>query len=129
MVWYTASIILSCRVKSGDQTVFPVYENYTLFEADSPSNAMKIAESYALEYASIEDNLELNGRPAYWKFEGIRKLIEVRDHLADHLDVELPSSGTEVSYSYMELDSEEEISKLASGRRVRINYIDSDAEE
>lgn len=128
MTWYTASIILACRVKKGVQTIFPVYENYTLFEADSPSDAMKIAESYALEYASIDDNLKLNGRPAYWKFEGIRKLIEVRDHLSDNLDVDTPNSGTEVSYSYMELDSEEDITSLANGRRVKVDYIDSDTD-
>jgi hypothetical protein len=106
-----------------------VYENYTLFEADSPAEAMKIAESYALEYASIEDDLRLNGRSAYWKFEGIRKLIEVRDHLSDQLDVDKPDSGTEVSYSYMEFDNEEDIKDLAVGKRVRVDYIDSDTNE
>ena len=112
MPWYTASIIMSCRLKQGEQDVFPVYENFTLFEADSRKKATEKAVQYAKEYAEIDDQLQLNGKPAYWKFEGIRKLIEIRNHLSDDLDVDNPGDGVEVSYSYMEVDSEKMIKEL-----------------
>ncbi len=125
MSWYTVSIIISCRLKGYDQGVFPVYENFTLFEADSSKQAYEKAKKYAEEYVAIDDNLRLNGKPAYWKFEGIRKIIEIRDHLSDELDVDLPHNGVEVSYSYMEVNSEQELMKLANGDAVVIKYIDA----
>ncbi len=124
MPWYTASIIISCRLKDGKQDVYPVYENFTLFEAKSREKAYDKATNYAKEYVQIDDQLKLNGRPAYWKFEGIRKLIEIRDHLSDELDAERPVSGVELSYSYMEVDGEKNLVKLASGEAVNIYYVD-----
>ncbi len=101
MVWYSASIVISCRLKSGEQDIFPVYENFTLFEAVNRKDAIEKATQYANKYVGIDDQLQLNGQPAYWKFEGIRKLIEARNHLSDSFDVERLTSGVEVSYSYM----------------------------
>lgn len=125
MTWYTASIVISCRLKEGRQDVFPVYENFTLFEAASRKEAFDKAVRYAKEYAEIDDQLQLNGKPAYWKFEGIRKLIEIRNHLSDELDADRPENGVEVSYSYMEVGSEEDIRDLANGKPVEVRYIDA----
>jgi hypothetical protein len=111
-------------VKEGKQDVFPVYENFTLFEAADRGEAMKKATQYAKEYVEIDDQLQLNGEPAYWKFEGIRKIIEIRNHLSDELDTENPSSGVEVSYSYMEVTGEELVKDLAKGKAVDIRYVD-----
>lgn len=130
MTWYTASIIISCRLREGHQNTFPVYENFTLFEAKNAEDAAKKAENYAEKYAKIDDNLQLNGKSAYWKFEGIRKLIEIRDYLSSNeLDVDKPTSGVEVSYSYIEVDSEEQLLKLSTGKSVSVRYIDSDEDE
>ena len=125
MTWYTASIVISCRLKEGRQDVFPVYENFTLFEAASRKEAFEKAVRYAKEYAEIDDRLQLNGKSAYWKFEGIRKLIEIRNHLSDELDTDRPENGVEVSYSYMEVDTEEDIRNLANGKPVEVRYIDA----
>ena len=125
MTWYTASIIISCRLKSGKQDVFPVYENFTLFEAATREEAIKKANKYANEYVEIDDQLQLNGKPAFWKFEGIRKLIELRDYLSDELDVEQPVNGVEVSYSYMEVNNEKKLQDLANGKAVDVHYVDA----
>lgn len=125
MTWYTASIIISCRLKEGRQEVFPVYENFTLFKAGSRKEAFEKAVLYAKEYAEIDDQLQMNGKPAYWKFEGIRKLVEIRNYLSDELDAERPENGVEVSSSYMEVDSEEELSDLAEGKAVGVRYVDA----
>lgn len=125
MTWYTASIIISCRLKEGKQDVFPVYENFTLFEAVSRKEAIEKATLYAKEYAEIDDQLQLNGKSAYWKFEGIRKLIEIRNHLSDELNTGQPDNGVEVSYSYMEVNSEEELKNLADGQAVVVRYVDA----
>lgn len=125
MPWYTASIIISCRLKKGAQDIYPVYENFTLFEATSRKEALEKATQYAEEYSEIDDQLQLNGKPAYWKFEGIRKLIEIRDHLSDELDVDRPKDGVEVSYSYMEVDSEKKLKELSEGRAVKVRYVDA----
>ena len=105
MPWYTASIIISCRLKHGHQKVYPVYENFTLFEAENRSDAIKKAESYGKRYAEVDDQLQLNGEEAYWKFEGIRKLIEIRNYFSDELDIDGPRSKVELSYSYMEVNA------------------------
>lgn len=129
MTWYTASIIISCRLKHGCQDVYPIYENFTIFESENRNDALIKAEIYGKKYAEIDDKLQLNGQDAYWKFEGIRKLIEIRDHFSDDLHVDKPQNGTEVSYSYMEVDSEEKILRLASGKAVDIQYIDMSHDE
>ncbi len=130
MSWYTASIIVSCRLKHGQQDVYPVYENFTLFEANSREEALDKAKIYAKEYVSIDDQLQLNGEPAYWRFEGVRKLIKIRDHLSDDLDADKPVSGVEVSYSYMEVSDEQQLHKLSTGQAVNLRYVDmADDEE
>jgi len=124
MTWYTASIVVSCRLKEGTQETFPVYENFTLFEASDREEAYKKATEYAKEYVEIDDQLQLNGEPAYWKFEGIRKLVELRDHLSEELDVDHPTSGVELSYSYMEVDDLKQLENLANGEAVNVRYVD-----
>ncbi len=125
MAWYTISLLFSCRLKCESQEVYPVYENFTLFEAMSRKQAIEKAEHYAKEYAQIEDDLTLDDKPAYWKFEGIRKAIEIRDYFSDELDLQKPGNGTEVSYSYYEVDSENQIQDMAKGEAVFLRYVDA----
>ena len=130
MPWFTASIIQSTKFKdpSENQDIFPVYENYVLIEADSVKEAFEKAEHHAKDVCAIDDQLQLNGKPAYMCFEGIRKLIEVSSPLSTDDDIQVKSlcTGVELSYSYMEVVSQDELDRLAGGRRVRIDYIDAD---
>ena len=126
MTWYTASIIHCIKIKSGDQSIFPVYENFTLIEADSVEEAFKLAEEIGKKTSEIDDQLTLNDESAYTEFMGIRKLIEARNPLSDTLNVEKLTTGAEVSYSYYEVTSEKDVGMLANGGKVRITYIDDE---
>jgi len=95
-----------------------------LFEAINREEAIEKATQYAKKYVEIDDQLQLNGKPAYWKFEGIRKLIEIRDHLSDELEIERPTNEVEVSYSYMEVDNVKKLENLASGKAINVRYVD-----
>ena len=121
--WYVASIIVSYRLKKGKQNIFPVYENFTLFHSKNREEAWGKAKNYGKWYAGIDDKLEINGKPAYTKFEGIRKVVEIID---DEFDLKILLDGLEISYSYMELTNENDIEDLAKGRRVILDYIDMD---
>ncbi len=119
--WYVASIIVSYRLKKGKQSIFPVYENFTLFHSKNREEAWDKAKNYGKWYASIDDKLEINGKPAYTKFEGIRKIVEIID---DEFDLKVLLDGLEISYSYMELTNEKDIEDLAAGHRVKLVYVD-----
>jgi len=123
MKWYVASILISFRVKDGYQETIPVYENFILFYADNDKEALQKAINYGKWCENIDDQTELNGKPAYSKYEGIRKITEIID---EEFDLKVPIDGIEMSYSYMELDNEKDIIDLVEGRQVRLNYIDDD---
>jgi len=123
MRWYVASIIISYRLKDIEQKVFPIYENFTLFYANSRKEAWEKAKLYGEEYSTIDDKLEINGKDAYTKYEGIRKLVEIIDN---EFSLKKPIDGLEISYSYMEVYNKEDIKKLADGKAVKVNYIDND---
>jgi len=123
MKWFVVSIIISYRLKEGKQEVFPIHENFTLFHAKNRKEVWEKAIKYGKEYAMIDDELEINGKPAYTKYEGIRKVIEIIDN---DFSLKKPIDGLEISYSYMEVNSEEDIQKLAKGKAVVVNYIDMD---
>ena len=66
-----------------------------------------------------EEDFRWGGRPAYWEFVGVRKLIECRTpgSMDDHL-----RNGTELTYSQLVLSSEEDLRKLAHGEPVSVTY-------
>jgi hypothetical protein len=123
MRWYVVSILISYRVKEGRQNTIPVYENFILFYADNEKEVLQKAVKYGEWCASIDDKTELDGKPAYSKYEGIRKITEIFD---DNFDLKITMDAVELSYSYMELDSEKDVIDLAMGRRVKLAYVDDD---
>ena len=124
MPWYTASIIISCRLKQGYQEIYPIYENFTLFEAKDFQDAYIKAKEYGEKYVGIEEELQLNGKDAYWKFEGIRKLVELNGYIPDTVGINYPASGVEVSSSCMEVSSKEQIHALVTGKTVYVKYME-----
>ena len=134
MAWFTANIIVSCRLKQGLQTSIPVYENLTLFEADSFDDAFAKAEKYAQRYVSTyntDETLHLNGKPAHWNLEGIRNIVQVTDMLNfdDDLELDQIRSGVELYYIWAELADQEALQRLATGKTVDICYLEDDDEE
>ncbi len=124
MQWYVASILISYRVKEGKQDTIPVYENFTLFYADNDEEVLQKAIKYGEWCASIDDKTELDGKAAYSKYEGIRKITEIFD---DNFDLKTTMDAVELSYSYMELENEKDVINLAAGHRVKLLYIDDEA--
>jgi hypothetical protein len=51
-----------------------------------------------------------------WVFAGVRMLVACDD------PDERPGDGTELSYSKLELDSLEDVKRLASGKAVQVTY-------
>ena len=67
-----------------------------------------------------DGHLEVNETPAQYVFAGIRKIIEVEANPSAGKGVIL--SGTEVTYSIMEVDTISEVEMLASGKMTNILY-------
>jgi hypothetical protein len=120
--WYCAHAIFYFRLVSGKQSSFLVHENVYLVQALSPSAAWKAAEKLARKYENRDrkTTLQLNRKPAHYIFAGIRKVIEVETN-AETAKGRLPS-GTEVTYSVLEVDTLAEVRKLARARFVEVLY-------
>ena len=119
MPWFAAHVIMSVRFKDGNQDTYPVWENIILLEAPTDKEAWQKAEQRAIEdEGDSQGSFTWGGRPATWVFAGIRKLI-----MTDYLGAR-PESGTEVTYSEMELATAEDLRKLVDGESVEVTYVE-----
>ncbi len=122
MSWYTANILIALKAEGRKQTKYPVYENVVLIEAASVEDAYRKAEKIGREEEAIDDALTLYSAPAKRIFAGIRKVITVQNPFPNHPTDDRPCDGTEITYSLLELDSEEAIAKLAKGEATPVVY-------
>ncbi|WP_353928947.1 DUF4288 domain-containing protein [Okeanomitos corallinicola TIOX110] len=105
------------KFADGNQNKYPIWENIILIEANSDEEALEKAETRAKEDESeSEDDFTWENRSASLIFAGIRKLISCNN------PDENPHHGTEISYSQMEVKTEDELSKLVKGESVTIIY-------
>lgn len=125
MTWFCAHVIEAIELLEGPQTTYPVYENVFLLEASSPAEAEKIAYLIGQNEA-VDDGLTLNDMPAKRVFKGVRKLIKISNPTDSDLDQweDPPIHGTEVTYSYFELVSQEAINNLVTGKSVTVDYVE-----
>lgn len=125
MSWYAAHMIQYFKLKEGVQKTYLVWENVVLIQAATPDDALKEAKSIGNEeYGDTGDeSLRINDQPAISVFGGVRKLIECQDTVIfDRGDSSLPPShGTEVTYSFLEVDAEE-LDDLIKGEAVTVLY-------
>src|SRR5438445_575620 len=119
-MWYAAHVIMNVEFNDpADQTSYPFWENIVLVEADSEDDAWDQAERLGRdEETDGAVGLRWNGRPARWKFAGVRKVIECRSDEPD----ERPTHGAEVSYSQMSVPDKESLAKLVQGKAVEVRY-------
>jgi len=132
MTWYAAHIIQCAKFLDGVQDKYPCYENIVLVEAESPDRAreeaIKIGRTDYDTYQGSSDEKQRSwweGRPVEWVFAGIRKLIACTNMSGElsGLDPEFrPNHGTEITYSQLEVDSEDALNKLISGDGVVVLY-------
>lgn len=119
MAWYAAHLILYFRLKKKPQTRFLVWENIVLIEADSWDQARaKATERGRQDADDGSGGLSLDDEPAELVFGGVRKLVSCQD------ENRRPKDGTEVSYTEMEVRSEEALRKLIAGEPVSATLVD-----
>lgn len=124
MTWYTASIILTIKVREGGQEYFPVFENFVLIKAESDEDAYKKAEEIGKESIIGDEDVSFKGKKADYRFLGIRKVRSVYNPDPLDIDRDRPTHETELSHSYYEVDTIESAELLAQGNIVNIRYVD-----
>jgi len=119
MPWFAAHVIMSVRFKDGKQDKYPVWENIILVEAATDKEAWDQVRARAKEdEGDSRGSFTWGGRPASWVFAGVRKVI-----MSDYLGTQ-PQSGTEVTYSELEVATAEDLQKLVDGGRVDLTYVE-----
>ncbi len=115
--WFAAHLIMYVKFKEQPQSTFPVWENIVLINADSEDEAFAKAEKHGHDHeGDDEGSFRWGGKPATWVFAGVRKLTVCQD------PEERPSDGTELSYTEMQLGSEQSVRKLAKGEPVEVRF-------
>ena len=136
MPWFIAHAILSLEHLEEPRDHCLVWENLLLVEAPDAQVAWALAEARAIEDATPEDMLflpdgrpcnRLGGRPAKWRYAGVRKVVQV----SHETEQGLLRSGDEVSYNEFEVSSPAEADSLARGeavllRRTAVRYPSDD---
>ncbi len=117
---YAAHLILAVRFRDGVRDRFPCFENVVLVSAADDEEALRAARRYGEDEAARGgDDFTWDGRPAYWEFVGVRKLIECRTPGGADDRV---GPGTELTYSQLAVASEEDLRRLADGEPVPLTY-------
>lgn len=119
MKWYAAHLIVYAKFRDGVQDSFPFYENVVLIEADSTEEAWAKAEHFGKGKQVDDASLTWNNRPAQMVFAGVRKIIGPSS--GDEPD-EGPRHGTELTYSLMVIDEEEEFRNLLNSEPADVRY-------
>jgi Domain of unknown function (DUF4288) len=120
IMWYSAHAIFYFKCEQQDSIL--VHENVYLVRSGNEEDALDQAISIARRSEDLnEDNhLELNGEPVQYLFAGIRKVVAVElnpDTAKDEI-----ASGLEVTYSELEVDTIEDVTRLAGGEFVDVLY-------
>jgi hypothetical protein len=123
--WYAAHVIVYTKFLDEVQDKYPVWEKIILIASNSSDLAYQEAERIARNEYDTTGTFTWEGRPARWVFAGVRKLIECQQTVivaGNDDDIFQPGHGTEITYSQMEVDSEESLSKLIEGEPVTVLY-------
>ncbi|WP_166830127.1 DUF4288 domain-containing protein [Thalassoroseus pseudoceratinae] len=115
MPWYAAHAVFLVRYDDGVQSNYPVHECVYLVEADDSDDA-RVKGTAAAELPEGSNAMTCDDRPAHLTFEGIRKLVSV-----DAEGGGLPN-GIEVSYSFLEVESEDDLKRFVNGDEVWVLY-------
>ncbi len=93
-IWYAAHVILYIEFLDGVQDSYTVWENIYLIHADTVAEAFAKADSLGEEEATMDPDswLTSKGRPARWRFAGVRRLAECIDFENG------PEDGKEVAF-------------------------------
>jgi hypothetical protein len=123
MTWFAVHALVSMRRVDAVGPIH-VYENVFLVEAEDAERAKELAVEMARPEAEADDAFSVGGVSAVRSLGGVRKVISVSNPDPLDLDADRPASGTEITYSEFEVDSEDDLRKLAAGESVAVRYVD-----
>ena len=99
MQWYAAHIVILLEPLEKIEQPITAWEDIVLFSASSRQDAHQRATEYGKAKEAIDDGLMVYGRPARYRFLGVRKVVDCVDNDRQ------PEDGTEVSYLELEFSS------------------------
>lgn len=118
-LWYAAHIVMYVRRKSKTPGKIPVWENIVLIKADSEEAAFAKAQERGKQDEGDDDGtFTWAGQPAEWVFAGVRKLTLCED------PEKRPTDGCEVSYTEMEVPSDQALRVFVEGKPVTVQITD-----
>jgi len=122
-LWYAAHIVMYVKLKDGTGGKTTIWENVVLIKAASEEEAFaKATQRGHADEGDDDGTFRWGGKPARWLFAGIRKMT-----LCDDPE-KRPGDGTEVSYTEMEVESEQAVWKLLEGKPIAVRLKDRFAE-
>ncbi|HEY3346069.1 MAG TPA: DUF4288 domain-containing protein [Nitrospirota bacterium] len=121
--WSAAHLIFYIQFKDEEvrQEGFPAWEKVILINDTGYIDPFIKAEEIGIMLE--DDNLVVDGKEAYLMFAGVRKITACAD------GEDQPGDGTELTYTDMELESEDDIKAFASGQAIEILYHAIEPEE
>jgi hypothetical protein len=118
-LWYAVHLLMYVKRKNHPNGKIPVWENIVLIKADSEADAFAKAEERGKQDEGDDDGtFRWGGQPARWAFAGVRKLT-----LCDDPE-KRPADGTEISYTEMEVASEQALWNLLEGKATAVKLTD-----
>jgi hypothetical protein len=118
--WYAAHILMFVKRKTKASGKIPLWENIVLIQADSEEAAFAKAQARGQQDEGDDDGTFLwGGQPAEWVFAGVRKLTLCED------PEKRPGDGIEISYTEMEVNSEQALQDLLDGKPVAVKLTDA----
>lgn len=125
MTWFVVSIISVIQASEDKQDEYPVYEDFFLFSANSEeelqrkiSDRMNIIESGG--------DCQYKGINAKQICLGVRKIRSIYNEPPRHIDKDPPADATELTHSFMIVQSLPEAKQLADGKSITLRYVDDD---
>ena len=118
-----AHAIFYFKLQEEEQNSFLVHENIYLIFAATAKEARALGEERAKanEDVSSDGHLQaLNEKKVSYLFAGIRKIIDVQSQPSERVLTELIE--VEFTYSVYEVDTLEEVLRLARGEMVNVLY-------
>jgi hypothetical protein len=104
------------RWKSG---CYPFYENVVFIEAESSQEAWQKAEQFGKENEFDDPSFTRDDRPAHMVFAVVRKIIAPAGLEEPEAS---PTHGTELTYSFMVIDKEEDFLSLVNNELATVHY-------
>src|ERR1022692_3107657 len=110
-LWYAAHLLMYVKRKTNAPGKIPVWENIVLIKAESEDAAFAKAQERGKQDEGDDDGTFVwAGQPAKWVFAGVRKLTLCED------PEKRPTDGCEISFTEMEVASEQALRALGEGK-------------